>query len=202
MSRTLIAITATAALISGLAFTSCSDNAIVRTDPNAVRDLSGNWNATDSQETATAMIADVLARPWLDSFNKANNRQPVIKVGKVKNSTTEDIATGIFTDDIQRELLNSGKAIPVQSNGDVDEVRDERKDQAVNSAAETRKESFQETGADYLLKGEILVQHDQAGSEKQKFYSVNLWLVDIKTQRQVWIGNKKIAKDVNRAKYK
>jgi uncharacterized protein (TIGR02722 family) len=203
----MIATAARAALIaaviaSPLAVIGCGETTVHRTDPNAVRDLSGNWNATDSQETATSMIADITADAWLDKFREKNGRDPVVKVGKVVNRSTEDIATKIFTNDIRRALRKTGKVDVVASTDETSQARDERKDQDVNASAETRKESFQETGADLLLEGSIEVQHDQAGDEKQKFYSVDLSLTDIKTQKLLWDGNHKVAKDVERAKYK
>ena len=54
--RTLLA---SLALGSALFVAGCGGNTVNRTDPNAVRDLSGNWNATDSQQVATTIIADV-----------------------------------------------------------------------------------------------------------------------------------------------
>ncbi len=176
---------------------------VTRTESNAVRDLSGNWNATDSRVTAEALIADCTSRPWTDNFAKTNNRPPVVKVGRIKVVTNGDVVnTEIFTNDLIRALINSGKAEAVASSSETDQARQERKEQDVNASEETRKESFQETGADFLIIGTINVQDDQADGRMQKFYSTDLKMTDIKTQKQVWIGNHKIAKDVTRANYK
>jgi penicillin-binding protein activator len=190
------------ALGSTVAVTGCGGTTVNRTEPDAVRDLSGNWNSTDSTQVASAIIADVTADPWVDKFREKNGRDPVIKVGKVVNRSNEDISTNIFTNDIRKALRKTGKVEVVASAGENTQSREERKDQDVNASAETRKESFQETGADFLLQGAIEVQHDQEGREKQKFYAVDLELTDIKSQKLVWEGGKKIAKDVNRSKYK
>ena len=198
-SATLIA----AALVSPIAFTGCGETTINRTDPNAVRDLSGNWNATDSQQVASMVIADITTDPWLEKFREKNGRDPVVKVGKVVNRSTEDISTRIFTNDIRRALRKTGKVDVVASTEETAQARDERKDQDVNASAETRKESFQESGADFLLEGAIEVQHDQAGNEKQKFYAVDMNLTELKTQKLVYEAPPvKIAKDINRSKYK
>ncbi len=184
--------------------TSCGGGTqVTRTESNAVRDLSGNWNATDSRVTAEAMIADCVSRPWMENFTKANNRAPVVKVGRVKVVTNGDVVnTEIFTNDLVRSLINSGKAEAVASTSEVDQAREERKQQDVNASEATRKEGFQETGADFLIIGTINVQDDQADGKMQKFYSTDLKMTDIKTQKQVWIGNHKIAKDVTRSNYK
>jgi len=197
----LAGVTATLALPLGL--TGCGDDKTVdRTDPNAVRDLSGNWNATDSNQLANKIIADVVNAPWITNFQTKNNRNPVIKVGKVVNRSSEEINTNIFTNDIRRALLNTGKVDVVASTSEDAQARDERHDQDVNASAETRKESFQETGTDYLLEGAIEVQNDQSGNEQQKFYAADLNLTDVKTQRLIWEGGNKIAKDIDRDKYK
>lgn len=199
--RPLLATAASLLLLSGsLALTTgCGGKTVTRTEENAVIDLSGNWNATDSRQTADALIADCLEFPWADQFKSKNNRIPLVKTGTVKVITNGDVVnTEIFTNDLQRALLRSGKAQPVSSNSEKDQAREERKDQDVNASETTRKESFQESGADFLIIGTINVQDDQAGGKKQKFYSVDLKMTDVKTNQQVWIGNKKISKLVER----
>jgi penicillin-binding protein activator len=200
--RSLIATAASLVLLTGsLALTTgCGGGTTVtRTEENAVIDLSGNWNATDSRQTADALIADCLEFPWADQFKSKNNRIPLVKTGSIKVITNGDVVnTEIFTNDLQRALLRSGKAQPVASNSEKDQAREERKDQDVNASEATRKESFQEAGADFLIIGTINVQDDQSGGKKQKFYSVDLKMTDVKTQQQVWIGNKKISKLVQR----
>ncbi len=195
-TRALLA-AAGAALAAPLLLVGCgSDTTVNRTDPNAVRDLSGDWNATDSQTTAQAMISSITTGAWLKRFTDANHRPPVLKVGRIVNKSDEDISTRIFTDDIRNALINSGDVKVVASNDETENAREERRDQDVNASAETRRESFQETGCDMLLTGSIDVQHDYAGERKQKFYAVNLNLADVKSQELTWTGNKKIAKDV------
>ncbi len=97
----------------------------------------------------------------------------MIKIGRMVNKSDEDISTRIFTDDIRSALINSGDVKVVASSDETENSREERRDQDVNASAETRRESFQETGCDVLLTGSIDVQHDIAGERKQKFYSVN-----------------------------
>lgn len=194
LAAALILLPASLALTTG-----CGGTTVTRTEENAVIDLSGNWNATDSRQVADALIADCLEFPWADQFKAKNNRIPVVKTGRIKVVTNGDVVnTEIFTNDLQRALLRSGKAQPVASNSETDQAREERKDQDVNASEATRKESFQETGTDFLIIGTINVQDDQADGKRQKFYSVDLKMTDVKTQQQVWIGNKKISKLVKR----
>jgi uncharacterized protein (TIGR02722 family) len=201
--RTLPSLLAAAVLVAPLLLAGCGgpDTTVNRTDPNAVRDLSGNWNATDSQQTAQFFTQSVTSDAWCKNFHDKFNRNPVIKVGRVTNKSDEDIETKIFTDDIRRALLKSGLVDVVASNDEADQSRDERRDQDVNASAETRKESFQESGADFLLYGSIDVQHDSSGMQKQKFYDVDLNLTNVKTQALTWEDSHKIAKDVSQKGY-
>ncbi len=198
--RPFLALTALILLPTALALTTgCGDQKITRTDENAVIDLSGNWNATDSRLVAEALIAQALQSPWADDFKKANNRTPVVKIGRIKPVTNGDVInTDIFANDLVRAIVNSGKARAVASTSESDQAREERKEQDVHASETTRKPGFQETGTDYLIIGTINVQDDQAGGKRQKFYSTDLKLTDVKTQEQVWFGNKKISKLVER----
>ncbi len=200
LSTSLLRLTACVAIAAGLVmFAGCGGTEVTRNESGAVRDLSGNWNAADSLKTADALTADCLSRAWLENFTKTNNRIPVVKIGRITVRTNGDVVnTQIFTNDLVRALINSGKAEAVASNAENDQAREERKQQDVNASEATRKESFQETGTDFLILGEINVQDDQIDGKKQKFWSTDLKMTDVKTQRQVWIGNFKINKDVIR----
>jgi penicillin-binding protein activator len=196
VSFSLIALAALAVGTTGL--TGCGKT-VERVDQNSVIDLSGNWNDVDSKLVAEEMIADSLKRPWADDFKAKKNKTPTVKVGRVIVRTDGDVInTEIFTNDLVREYINSGKVDVVASSADTDQTRAERADQDKNASEATRKESFQEQGCDFLLTGSIGVQNDQDGGQQVKFYSVDLKLTDIQSQRQVWIGNKKLKKFIKR----
>lgn len=196
VSLSLIALAALAVGTTGL--TGCGKT-VERVDQNTVIDLSGNWNDVDSKLVAEEMIADSLKRPWADDFRAKKNKTPTIKVGRVIVRTDGDVInTEIFTNDLIREYINSGKVDVVASSADTEQTRAERAEQDKNASEATRKESFQEQGCDFLLTGSIGVQNDQEGGKQVKFYSVDLKLTDIQSQRQVWIGNKKLKKFVKR----
>ena len=200
MTRTApLALVLLAALaVPAVLVTGCGKT-VQRVDQNSVLDLSGNWNDVDSTQTAQAMIADSLSNPWADNFRAKKNKDPTVKVGRVTVRTNGDVVdTDIFTNDLVRAFINSGKVEVVASNSETEQTRAERADQDKNASEATRKESFQEQGSDFLLTGTIGVQDDQDGDKKVKFYSVDLTLTDVQSQRKVWIGNKKIKKFIER----
>lgn len=172
---------------------------VTRVESDTTIDLSGDWNDTDSRLTAEEMIKDVLARPWLTEATAARKQAPSVIVGTVRNRTTEHIQTVTFVKNLERELINSGRVDFVASSEERQEVRDERADQQENASDETMKRFKQETGADYLLRGDITSIVDQEGGERVKYYQVNLELVNIETNKKVWIGEKKIKKFVSQS---
>ncbi|RMH97660.1 MAG: penicillin-binding protein activator LpoB [Calditrichaeota bacterium] len=175
-----------------------SSRTVTRIDPETTTDLSGYWNDTDSRLVAQEMIQDVLSRPWLGRFQGQKGRLPVVIVGTIKNRTSEHIEVTTFIKDLERELINSGQVQFVASKEEREEVREERADQQDFASEETMKRFQEELGADFLLRGDISSIIDQEGGTQVKYYQVNLELIDIETNRKVWIGEKKIKKVVER----
>ena len=173
---------------------------VTRTDAGEQIDVSGEWNDTDSQLVSAEMITDVLSRPWISDYNEKKNEKPRVIVGAVLNKSHEHINTETFVADLEREVTNSGKVRFVASKEQRDEVRDERMDQAQNASMKTAKNMGQESGADFMLKGQINTIMDEAGKISLKYYQVELELIDMETNEKVWIGQKKIKKVVKRSK--
>lgn len=188
-----------AAVSVALALSGCGhETKVTRVDSGVVTDLSGRWNDTDSRMVAEAMVKDALQYPWLGNFEKANQRQPVVVVGTVLNSSHEHINVQTFITDLERELTNSQKVVFVAGKGERDEVRSERKEQAIYAREETQKAPGKETGADYMMKGAIATILDEADGTKAVFYQVDLQMIDLENNAKVWYGQKKIKKVVER----
>ncbi len=175
---------------------------VTRMDVGEVRDLSGRWNDTDSRLVAEAMINDCLNHPWLFQHATRTGKQPDVIVGQIRNRSSEHIATETFTKDLERALINSGRANFVASAEERTGVREERADQDIHASPESRKSPGMEAGADYMLIGSINSIVDQEGKERIVYYQVNLELVDMTNNRKVWIGDKKIKKFVDRSRFR
>jgi len=172
---------------------------VTRMDAGEVKDLSGAWNDTDSQQVSEEMIKDVLERPWLGEFSRTKNREPAVIVGEVSNLSHEHINVNTFVADMERALINSNKVQFVASSTERQEVRDERMDQDLNASEATRKAMGQEKGADFMLKGTINTIIDVSGKTQVRFYQVDLTLISLVDNRKVWVGQKKIKKLVERS---
>jgi uncharacterized protein (TIGR02722 family) len=182
-----------------LALSGCGhETKVTRVDTGVVTDLSGRWNDTDSRMVAEAMVKEALQYPWLGNFEKANQRQPVVIVGTVLNSSHEHISMQTFITDLERELTNSQKVTFVAGKGERDEVRSERKEQAIYAREDTQNAPGKEIGADFMMKGTIATILDEAEGTKAVFYQVDLQMIDLENNAKVWYGQKKIKKVVER----
>ncbi len=184
-----------------LTLTACSTNPQVqRISPDQVTDVSGYWNDTDANQTAQEMINQMLSEPWLGNFEGASGgKAPTVIVGQINNLSSEHISTSTFIDDIQRQLINSGKVQFVAGSDQRSEVRNERKDQDLNATSTTRSAMGQEVGADFMMQGTINTIIDAAGNTSVKYYQVDLRLVNMHDNVISWVGQKKIKKVVQQS---
>ncbi|TKB58794.1 MAG: penicillin-binding protein activator LpoB [Nitrospira sp.] len=182
-----------------LSLSGCAqETRITRVDSGVVTDLSGRWNDTDSRIVAESMVKEALEYPWLNNFSSSKQRQPVVVVGTIQNSSHEHINVNTFVTDLERELTNSQKVTFVAGKGDREELRTERKEQAMYAREDTQKAPGKEIGADYMMKGTIATILDEADGTKAVFYQVDLQMVDLENNAKVWYGQKKIKKVVEK----
>ena len=154
--------------------------------------LSDRWNAKDSELVANEMITDMLSFPWARDFEMDNNRRPTVIISRISNKSHEHIAVDTFINDIKRSIIRSGRAGFVAGGDERAAVRDERRDQELN--AKDAKAQGQEKAADFALSGTINSLVDQVGKERVTFYQVDLKLIDMESNMEVWNGQKKIQK--------
>lgn len=177
----------------------CSPS-VKRVETNLVKDVSGGWNDTDAQMVAQEMITDCLQGGWYNKYVSRKGKEPVVIVGTVVNNSAEHINTGVFIEEIQRALINSGKVEFVASSAERGEVRTERLEQDEFASEETRKAFGKEVGADFMLSGVLNSVVDKSGSKALVFYQTNMKLINIETNQIVWNGQKQIKKYVKRSK--
>ncbi len=175
---------------------------VTRVQSDTVTDLSGKWNDTDSRLVAEEMIQDVLSRGWLTKFNRSKGKAPTVIVGTVRNLSHEHINTRTFIADMERELINSGEVEFVASAQDRKEVRSEVRDQDLNASEESRKAMGNEVGADFMLQGSINTIVDAVSGEQARFYQIDLTLIELGTNRKVWVGQKKIKKTIEKGGFR
>lgn len=201
LCRTRAARAATAlALLASVA--GCRPKSVTRIEPSAVTDLSGRWNDTDSRLVANQLVEQTLTAGWARRYADTHGGEPpAVIVGTFSNKTLEHIAVGTFVKDVERALITTGAARVVASSGERGDVRQERKDQQQNARADTRARQGQELGARYMLAGDLQAIEDVDGRERIVFYQVDATLIDLETNTKVWVGQHKIKKYIERARF-
>lgn len=182
----------TIALING-----CANRKITRVDLNETIDLSGRWNDSDSRLVSEEMIGDLLTSAWIPRYLKANDKRPVVVVGLVENKSHEHINSETFIKDVEKAIIRDGNIRLVVAGEKRNELRKERAEQQDYASPETTKKWGKELGADFILQGTINSIVDSYKKQKVVTYQIDLQLTNIETNEVVWMGDKKIKKQIS-----
>lgn len=179
-----------------------SSYSVSRVSSDKDLDLSGNWNDTDIRLVTEALVQSSLKSGWINQFRMKNvGRNPVVIVGTFINRSSEHIDTAIIAKRYEMELINSGKVDMVADQSFRASVREEREEQQYFASEETAKALGKEIGADFLLQGAVRSVLDQRGNTRVRTYYVSAELIDIETNRKVWVGEETIKKVIQQARY-
>lgn len=179
----------------------CSSTKVDRVSPDTITDLSGYWNDTDVRIVAESLIADCVNAPAITNYIRNNNALPVVIVGNFRNDSDEHIDTSILTKKFEVALINSGKVDFVASSSERGEIRQEREEQQAWASEETAKRLANETGADFMLIGSVKTMVDQLDNTSTRTYWVYAELIDIESNRKLWLGeNSEIKKVITKSK--
>ena len=179
--------TVTIVFALAIAFSSCATRKVSRV------------NDTDSQLVSAEMIDDLLGARWLPVYeSQHNNKRPVVVVGTVTNKSHEHINSETFIKDIEKAIIKNGSVRLVQAGEKRQELRTERDEQNQGyTSPETAKKWGLELGADFMLQGTINSIVDSYKKEQVVYYQVDLELTNLETNEVVWMGDKKIKKQVS-----
>lgn len=197
MKKTLLS---AAAFSAALIFASCASTsapAVSRVDSNTVTDISGTWNDTDVRLVADQIVSGCLASPRIANYaSEHGGKLPVIIVGSYRNKSDEHLDTEIITKKLEAALVNSGKVEFVASASERGEIRLERNDQQINSSEDTAKSLGNETGADFMLQGSVKTIVDTDGKIMSRTYYVTTELINIETNRKIWMDDNSSIKKI------
>ena len=190
-----------AAVSAALIFSSCASNNVSRVSSETVTDLSGYWNDTDVRLVAGEIIDGCLASLRIAQYpSQHGGKLPVVIVGSYRNKSDEHIDTEILTKKLEAALVNSGKVEFVASSAERNELRAERIDQQTNASESTAKSLGNETGADFMLQGSVKTIVDSDGKTMARSYFVTTEMIDIETNKKIWMDdNSSIKKVIKRS---
>ncbi len=198
--KTLIA--AGLLLPAAIALSGCASVKVSRVDAETEVALTDRWNDQDSRLVAEEMINDMLAYPWLKRFKKEHpGKEPTITIQRIKNKSHEHISTSTFVNDIKRAVMRSGLAEFIVSGEERERLRAELRQQDAYASENSRMEMGEEAGANFVLSGSIDSMVDQLGGKRVTFYQIDLKLIDMQSTREVWSGQKKIKKVMERSRF-
>jgi uncharacterized protein (TIGR02722 family) len=181
-----------ASLSAGL-LTGCGSTQVSRVDASKEIALTDKWNDKDSSLVSTEMVTDMLSFPWISDFRSVNGGdKPTVIIQRVRNRSHEHISSETFLNDLKRAIIRSGDAKFIASNAEREDIRIERADQELNSR--NAKEMGQEIASDFALSGSINSFVDQVDGSRVTTYQVDLKLINMESNEEVWNGQKKLKK--------
>jgi uncharacterized protein (TIGR02722 family) len=187
-------------LLVATILSACGGTKVVRVDAEEEHAINDRWNSKDSQLVAEEMITDMLSYPWLKRYNKANpGKRATILIGRVKNKSHEHIAVDMFINDIKRSVIRSDVADFVVGGSERQDLRSEKADQDLH--AKEAVEAGQEDASSFILSGSINSIAHKAGKKSVTSYQIDMKLANVKTNREVWVGQKKIQKVAEKSSF-
>ena len=185
-----------AGLVGGLTGCASENERITRVDPmKGGIDVNSRYNATDAHQMAEVLINDALSKPWIENARAANAgagvnpATPKMVLGTIKNKTTDyTIDMAMVTNQVQEELINSGRVRVFAAKDIRNELRAERFDTEFADPATVSK-AASEIKAQFMLLGELLenVQVSGDGRTKDVYYELRLEMTDMATTEKLWI---------------
>lgn len=177
-----------------------SSDSITRLDDTTIVDVSGYWNDSDIRIVCESLIDSCLNSSWADRYRSENRGEyPYIIIGNVINVSSDHIDTAIITKKLEVALINNGINV-VADVGMRNQIVAERERQQYEASDATKAMLGQEIGATYLLQGSVRISVDALPGHSVRAYYVALELVDIETNKKVWVGEDSVRKEIKRSR--
>lgn len=177
----------------------CSSFEAKRVDSADDEMIDDTWTNVDATMTANTMINSLVNQSWLKEFSEKHNRKPKVIVDQIDNRTEEPyLDVKSLTDQIRTAIIKSGKI------GFVDAQRREnvRKEMEYQHGGNVdpaqAKQLGKQTGAEYLLTGDIAINIQTNKNRSIKYYKVTLNLTNLETGEIDWAEQHEIKKKFKR----
>ncbi|MFL5321174.1 MAG: penicillin-binding protein activator LpoB [Myxococcaceae bacterium] len=159
-------------------------------DPNVIEMLSDQFNENDLQLIAKKMVESLGTSPTVTQMQG----QPVVIVGKLKNSTSEHIDMSSLRDKIVVQLSKTGK-FRFQDKDARQDVAEEYEYQGSGYVDPNQaKGKGQQASADYVFTGEISSIVQEVGADKSVYYKMTGKLTNLRTGIMEWTDEKELRK--------
>lgn len=183
------------AICAMVVFSGCKKT-VKRVDANTVKDLSGRFNDTDSQMIAQSIVGQMLNECY--DLQIASRDERILAVGEVRNLSHEHINCLTFMNDIERNLINSGRCRVIANKSIREAIQEEFVDFEDNLSPfdriEQQRDCAKKLGVNRMIFSSITSIVDKEDKKTVRFYQFDIKLVDVNTNEVVWMGTKKIKK--------
>jgi uncharacterized protein (TIGR02722 family) len=165
--------------------------------PDANMHYDEGYDFSDKNAIVDALVESLVNKPPLAE----RTDRPVIIVYDVANRTTEHIETDGITDDIRREIMQSGKARFVNKVQRENIQSESDYQYGGNVSADTRLTRARQVGAEYMISGTLrsITKREGKGIRMNRdtlqYYSLTLELTDLKTGLIEWTDSAEIARE-------
>lgn len=158
----------------------------------------GEWNDVDADLVARGIIEEALKSRFVEEWQQSHaDKKPTLRLYPIRNRTTAYINHRFFTKQLEQALVRAGKLTVVaaaeerarSSDGELEDVREQADDQA---------QGRRDADVDLVLNGWILSQEEQDAAVTVRSYLTSVEIVDVATEKKVWIGQKRIRKQIAR----
>jgi len=172
-----------------------SASSVNYTNPTAVDTLSTNFSSTDLQTITSGMVNSLSTSPLISNAYKQNGGPLIIYVDNIQNNTDQHIDTGMISDAITSQILNTGLFQLVDMKA-MAAAKKQLDFQAYSGMVDQSKavQLGTMTGAQYMMYGNIANITQQNSSQQSVFYQITLSLMDLKSGLIVWQNTQQIRK--------
>ena len=167
-------------------------------DPTEARGRTTNFTSYDLQQCAAAAIDSMLANRVLDQRIREQfpGRRPVVSVMPIRNETYQlGLRLDSMAETIRSRLVNSGKFDFVDRRADSVMTSELVRDMESPLVADGEANGFKtQVAANYLLTGSLVEIRDSDGQTHDTYYKLTLNLLNKRTGRIDWSGEKELRK--------
>ena len=193
MNRTRLALS----LLTGVWLACSTERAFTKgeyTDPTEIDLLSDEWAPSDLQLIAKKVVGDLQASPAFAQIVGRPQVQPIVIVGKLKNSTSEHIDMQSLADKIQTQLATTGKFAFVDASARQAIAEEYEYQGSGYVRPDQAKGPGQQVAPDYIMTGELASIKQRVGSDEFIYYKMTSKLSDIRNGLLVWVDEKELKK--------
>jgi len=195
-----IAIVTMALSLASGCVSSSSSNTPYR-DPTEVRGGGTQFTSYDFQQSAIAMVDSMLSNAALERRirEQFDNKTPVVAIMPVANRTHRIFDMQSMEVAIESKLVNSGRFDLVDRKAENMLINEKTHDADNVLTSEAGASDFgKHARADYLLTGELNEIRDSYGKVQESYYKLTMKLLNKKTGKIDWSGEKEIRKVATR----